>query len=110
MPTFIELDLDAITDESVARALLLLATRLPGFEPLRYDLNRRGSFRGWDLDRAIVDLLTQRTQFFVIEGDAGEILIATGKHGEPPTVALTVDVDPEVLDGLLASLPVRSIK
>lgn len=109
MPTIIELNVDAITEESLARALLRLVTDLPGFEPLRYDLNQRGNFRGWDFDRAVVDLLTQRTQLFAIEGSGGQAFIATGKHGEPPSLALSIDVDESVLDELLAGIDVRAV-
>ncbi len=108
MPTIIELDIDAITEGTVARALLTLVAHLPDFEPLRYDLNQRGSFRGWDFERAIVDLLTQRTQFFVIEGEGGEVFIATGKHGEPPTMAFSFEVSAEVLDAN-PDIPVRAL-
>lgn len=109
MPTVIELDTDAITDESLARALLRLIEDLPGFVPERYDLNQRDSFRAWDLERAIVDLLTQRTQLFAVTGGDATVFIATGKHGEPPTLAFSGEIDAATLDPLLANLPVGAV-
>lgn len=98
------LDVTAIEDERVARPLLRFLEELPTFEPQSYDLNRKGLWRAWDLDRAVVDLLTQRTQLFEVRGDAGDAVIATGKHGEPPTLmvhgASARAWEPRMLDAL----------
>ena len=100
MPTLIALDLTVITEEDDGRRILAAIESLAGFEPVQYDLNQRGSPRGWDLDRAVVDLLTQRTQLFVVEGRGGVAMIATGKHGEPPTLAISAELDSAAADAI----------
>lgn len=84
----IQLDVSSIVDETLARPLLRFLELLPTFAPHTYDINRKGLARVWDLDHAVVDLLTQRTQFFEVLGEGGTALIATGKHGEPPTLMI----------------------
>ena len=53
---------------------------------------------------AVVDLLTQRTQLFEVRGHAGDAVIATGKHGEPPTLIVHGEsvsrFEPRMLDEL----------
>ncbi len=78
---------DAIDGTAKIRPVLEWLEALPGFAPTRYDLNAMEHWRAWDLDRAVVDALTQRTQLFRVEG-TGVFMLALGKHGEPPTVAL----------------------
>lgn len=60
---------------------------VPGLEPVRYDLNQHLNWRAFDVEKALVDTLTQRTQLVRIEGEADGVgcLLATGKHGEVPT-------------------------
>lgn len=110
MAIVIELELSAITEETVARALLQFLEALDGFEPRRYDLNQKQMWRAWDLDRAVVDLLTQRTQLFAVAGEGGTALIATGKHGEVPTVAVDGEASDSFDESLLKKLPVRDVR
>jgi hypothetical protein len=79
-------------------------------------MNRRGQWREWDTDRAIVDALTQRTQIFEIRGpDDVSAAVATGKHGERPQaiVRLPEDTDPnDVADAWAntdAALPLNRV-
>ena len=66
------------------------------FEPVDYDLNQMEQWRGWDSERAFVDALTQRTQLFRVRGEGGALaMVAMGKHGEPPTLIISVDADSE---------------
>jgi hypothetical protein len=92
------LDIDVLESHDVMARLVEAMGRLPGFEPLEYDMNRRGQWRRWDTERAIVDALTQRTQIFEIRGpDDVSAAVATGKHGERPQaiVRLAEETDPE---------------
>jgi hypothetical protein len=106
MTLVIELSISSIVDEAVARPLLELLEQLPGFGPARYDLNERQSWRSWELESAVVDLLTQRTQMFRVEGDGGTAVIATGKHGETPTMIIEGESTSDVDDTLLDRLPI----
>jgi hypothetical protein len=60
---------------------------VPGLRPVRYDLNQSLSWRGYDVELALIDVLTQRTQLVRIEGEEAGVgcYLATGKHGEVPT-------------------------
>jgi hypothetical protein len=92
------LDLQTLESHEVMARLVESMRRLPGFVPREYDMNRRGQWREWDREHAIVDALTQRTQIFEIRGDdEASAAVATGKHGEPPQaiVRLAGEVDPE---------------
>jgi hypothetical protein len=67
-----------------------------GFVPLDYDLNQMEQWRTWDRERALVDALTQRTQLFRVRGEGGALaMVAMGKHGEPPTLIISVDSESE---------------
>ena len=70
------------------------------FEPAAYDLNQKQQWRAFDLERAVVDALTQRTQLVRIRGEEERTMamIAMGKHGEEPTVVLRVPGDREVAE------------
>lgn len=92
------LDLQTLESHEVMARLVDSMGQLPGFVPREYDMNRRGQWREWDREHAIVDALTQRTQIFEIRGDDEvSAAVATGKHGEPPQaiVRLAGEVDPE---------------
>lgn len=110
MQIVIELGASSITDESVARPLLELLDAIEQFQPTRYTLNERDAWRAWDLEGAVVDLLTQRTLLFRVEGDGGSAVIATGKQGETPTLIIESDESPELDEGLLRRLPVGEIR
>lgn len=99
MAVVFELGVAVIVDEAFARPLLERIEALPGFAPHQYDLNQRGQARAWQLERAVIDLLTQRTQLFTIEGATGTLHIATGKHGAPATLAAIGEVE-SVVDQL----------
>jgi hypothetical protein len=112
------LSTSTLDNESEVRPLLERLAGGPLFGPLRYDLNQRAKWRKWDLDRAVVDTLTQRTQLVRIDGrienmhEAGggdeeaasadeladairgtRAVIATGKHDEQPTCMLRLALD-----------------
>ena len=82
-----------LSDESELRAVIAALAQLPGLNPSRYDLNRKGQWRPYELKHTVVDALTQRTQLLVIQGanatggePGAQAMIALGKHGEQPTV------------------------
>lgn len=82
-----------LSDEATLRPVLAWLERLPGMEPSAYDLNFMENWRPWDLEKATVDALTQRTQVFRVKGGA-EVVVALGKHDEPATAFLVgIDVD-----------------
>ena len=67
-----------------------------GFDPVDYDLNQMEQWRAWDRERAFVDALTQRTQLFRVRGEGGALaMVAMGKHGEPPTLIISVEAESE---------------
>lgn len=107
-----KLSVSTLERESEVRPLLELVAESAGFEPVRYDLNQRGKWRDFELDRAVVDTLTQRTQLVRIDGRGpGEVegedpiddrardlggsraIIATGKHDEQPTCMIRLATD-----------------
>jgi len=107
-----KLSVSTLERESEVRPLLELVAESDGFEPVRYDLNQRGKWRDFELDRAVVDTLTQRTQLVRIDGrgpdevadedsiedaarDVGgsRAIIATGKHDEQPTCMIRLAAD-----------------
>lgn len=105
---------DAIADESVARPLIEAVASLPGFEPDRYDLNQMESWRVFEVERAVVDALTQRTQLFRLGGESGFGMIAMGKHGEQPTVVVRwaapgLEAVWEGWDALFAAAPIEEL-
>lgn len=76
----------ALTQEAQLSALLAMILELPGISFTQYDLNQKDLWRRFDLERAVVDALTQRTQLLTLRGEAGvQMLVALGKHGEQPT-------------------------
>lgn len=108
MALVIQLNEQTIEDEAVARAIVEFIDALPALEPARYDLNQRENWRGWEIERATVDLLTQRTQLFRVEGEGGNVMVATGKHGEVPTIAIDGRAGEGVDEALYAPLRPRS--
>lgn len=52
----------------------------------RYDLDGMRSWRGFDVERLIIDAKTQRTAFVRVEGEGTQAMLALGKRGEPPTL------------------------
>lgn len=87
----------AIDDEETVRGVLERVAALPGMELARYDLNQMEHWRNFDLDRAVIDALTQRTQMFRAEG-LGLFYFAMGKHGEPPTAIVRADAGLDAVD------------
>lgn len=87
----------AIEDEQTVRGVLERVVAMPGTELTRYDLNQMEHWRNFDLDRAVIDTLTQRTQMFRAEG-LGLLYFALGKHGEPPTVILRAAAEIDAVD------------
>ncbi len=102
--------------EARVRPLIEQIEKIPGFQPAHYDLNQKEQWRGFDLDRTVVDALTQRTQLVRIRGESGESLavIALGKRGPEPTTVIRLDVDvaPEEIvshwEELVDEAPVRA--
>lgn len=107
MAVVIELDIEVIDDSRIAGKIVDFIEALPRFTPEQYDLNQRGTPRKWDRELAIVDMLTQRTQLFSVDD---VVLVATGKHGEPPTIAINRDIDDHTLKPLLKPLPVAAVR
>lgn len=105
-----------LDDESTIIPLLQAVADTPGFEPQRYDLNQKEQWRSFDLEHAVVDALTQRTQLVRIEGgEEGQLaMIALGKREEQPTAIIrapeTQPLEPLVAKwpGLYEDLPVSS--
>jgi hypothetical protein len=81
--------------EARVRPLIEQLQKIPGFQPAQYDLNQKEQWRGFDLDRTVVDALTQRTQLVRIRGENGRSLavIALGKRGPEPTAVIRLDAD-----------------
>lgn len=86
-----------VHDEATVRGVLERAANVAGTQFARYDLNQMEHWRTFDLDRAVIDALTQRTQMFRAEG-LGLFYFALGKHGEPPTAILRADAELEAID------------
>ena len=76
-----------LDDESDMTPILEAVAQTPGFEPVQYDLNQMEQWREFDLEHAVVDALTQRTQLVRVQGaEAGALaMIALGKRDEQPT-------------------------
>lgn len=97
-----------LRDEPELRAVIEALAGLPGFVPVRYDLNRKGQWRPYERTHIVVDALTQRTQLLVIQGAAlpggspgSQAMIALGKHGEQPTVIVQLPDAPGVAGQLV---------
>ncbi|MFW5966006.1 MAG: hypothetical protein ACOCV2_00755 [Persicimonas sp.] len=111
-PSMLELiwrfELASLDDESVVRPLMAALEEVPDFSPDEYDLNQKEQWRTFDLDRAVVDALTQRTQLVRIADRSRDqlALVALGKHDEQPTaiVRLQEGEQPE-LEKLVAAWP-----
>lgn len=86
-------DVAPLDDESILRPLMGALEDLPGFTPAHYDLNQKEQWRPFDLDRAVVDALTQRTQLVrLVDADrTQQVLVALGKHDEQPTAIARLD-------------------
>lgn len=112
----LRLDVDALDADRFVRPVFEAISDFEAFEPLDYDLNQKEQWRDFDLERAIVDALTQRTQLVRLRGsDRGSMaMIAMGKHGEEPTVVLRLDeeLEPvEIVEGwpaLFEKLPIKT--
>jgi hypothetical protein len=84
-------------------------------EPAHYDLNQKEQWRVFDLERVIVDALTQRTQLVRVRAreERSMVMIAMGKHGEEPTAVLRVSPEHSLTDvtaewpRIFEELPVR---
>lgn len=85
----------ALDEAARVRPILEEFEALPGFSPARYDLNQHGSWRSFDVEKACVDALAQRTQLVRVEGRSpGQVaMVAMGKHGEQPTVMVQLRVE-----------------
>lgn len=82
--------LPTLDDESVVLPLVSEIVQTPGFSAQSYDLNQKEQWRGFELERAVVDALTQRTQLMRIRGEAtgAMAMIAFGKREEQPTAII----------------------
>lgn len=90
--SIITFDCQAFDTEERLRPVFDLIEGWSGFRPTHYDLNQMEQWRAWDDERAFVDALTQRTQLVRIRGEEGAlVMIAMGKHGEPPTIVFQID-------------------
>lgn len=97
MDLILKLNSSSLDSEQQIRPVLAFLVSLEGFEPSGYDLNGMENWRGWDLDRAVVDALTQRTQLFRVRGAKGGLMmLALGKHGESPTSVIQWEGDVEI--------------
>ena len=83
-------DVETLDEERLVRPIFERLGDSDLFEPGDYDLNQKEQWRHFDLDRVVVDALTQRTQLVRIKGGAaGEMaMVAMGKHGEEPTAVV----------------------
>lgn len=87
-----------LDDESVVLPLISAIAQTPRFEAHSYDLNQKEQWRGFEVERAVVDALTQRTQLVRIRGEASGqtsgkssgamAMIAFGKRDEQPTAII----------------------
>ncbi len=84
------LEHEVLDSEQVMGPLLDAICGVPGFEAAAYDVNGRDQWRGWERVHAVVDALTQRTQWLRIASVDGESLamVAMGKHGEVPAMMM----------------------
>lgn len=80
----------------MAEAMLDTITEVVPLEIRAYDLNTRRQWRPYDRQHLTIDMITQRTQLVQLAEQtgaeqlaAGSVLIATGKHGEPPQAIAT---------------------
>lgn len=80
----------ALESQELARAILEMVGEVVAMDPTRYDLNGRGQWRTFNAQRLLIDMVTQRTQLVQLVEERGveeggsTVVIATGKHGEPP--------------------------
>jgi hypothetical protein len=100
------LRLPTLDDESVVLPLISAIAQTPGFSAGSYDLNQKEQWRSFELERAVVDALTQRTQLMRIRGDESGVMamIAFGKREEQPTAIIRLP-DPPKLTGLVSRWP-----
>ncbi len=99
------LDHEVLDSEQVMGPLLDAICGVPGFEAASYDVNGRDQWRGFERVHAVVDALTQRTQWLRIAGVDGVSLamVAMGKHGEVPAMMMQLGaVDVGRMDELTA--------
>lgn len=91
-----QLEPHPLTDERVVRPLVEALSAMPGFAISRYDMNQREQWRPFDLEHAVVDALTQRTQLLSLADEQrGRVaLIAMGKHGEQPAMLMRWSLAP----------------
>ncbi len=84
-----------LDDESVVLPLISAIADTPGLSAKRYDLNQKEQWRSFEIERAVVDALTQRTQLIQIQGDpeGAMAMIALGKRDEQPTAIIRLPAD-----------------
>lgn len=84
-----------VESQATARAILESVGDILSMEPAAYELNGRGQWRPFELQHLLIDMVTQRTQLVRLAEERGSedggasVLIATGKHGEPPQAFAT---------------------
>ncbi len=108
--SIITFDCQAFDTEERLEPVWSLLERWDSLELADYDLNQMEQWRAWDPQRAWVDALTQRTQLFRARGPRSLVMIAMGKHGEPPTVVVESTDDIDELESMLAGLPPTATK
>jgi len=83
---------DTLDTDDAVRPIFEQIAAVDFFEPSVYDLNQKQQWRDFDLDRTVVDALTQRTQLVRLRGAGARemAMVAMGKHGEEPTVVIRV--------------------
>jgi len=85
----------ALADTSTLAALLDCLSPGPWPAWARYDLDAMGQWRTFDLERVAIDAQTQRTALIRVEGTDTQAMLALGKRGEPPTLIVRADVQPD---------------
>lgn len=106
---------DTLDRDAVVRPIFEQFVASELFEPAHYDLNQKEQWRVFDLERVIVDALTQRTQLVRVRGeqDRSMAMLAMGKHGEEATAVLRLSSDHPLADvsaewpRVFEELPVR---
>jgi len=83
---------DTLDRDPVVRPIFEQIAASELLEPAHYDLNQKEQWRVFDLERVIVDALTQRTQLVRVRASDNHsmAMIAMGKHGEEATAVLRV--------------------
>lgn len=84
------LEHEVLDSERVVGPLLDAICGVPGFVAAFYDVNGREQWRGFERVHAVVDALTQRTQWLRIASvdRVNLAMVAMGKHGEVPAMMM----------------------